>query len=64
MALKATLRRLADGHGFLSVLLNFQRLAHGYQPIFLDYKVEAVPRYGYGKPAHPELSRILARQRC
>jgi hypothetical protein len=60
MALKATLRRLADGHGFLSVLLNFRRLAHGYQPIFLDYPVEAVPRFGYGKPAHPELTRILA----
>src|SRR4029077_2329278 len=60
MALKATLRRLADGHGFLSVLLNLQRLAHGYQPIFLDYKVEEVPRFGSGKPAHPELTRILA----
>jgi hypothetical protein len=61
MPLKATLRRLADGHGFLSVLLNFQRLAHGYQPIFLDYKVEAIPRYGYGKAAHPELTSILSR---
>lgn len=60
MALKATFRRLADGHGFLSVLLNFRRLADGYQPIFLDYPVEAVPRYGYGKPPHPELTRILA----
>jgi Methyltransferase domain len=60
MALKATLRRLADGHGFLSVLLNFQRIADGYQPIFLDYPVEPVPRFGYGKPAHPELTRILA----
>src|SRR6266567_5540890 len=61
MALKATLRRLADGHGFLSVLLNWRRLANGYQPIFLDYRVEAIPRFGYGKPAHPELTRILAR---
>jgi Methyltransferase domain len=60
MALKQTLRRLADGHGFLSVLLNFRRVSHGYQPIFLDYPVRAVPRYGYGKPAHPELTRILA----
>lgn len=60
MALRATLRRLADGHGFLSVLLNLRRLAHGYQPIFLDYRVEPVPRFGYGKPAHPELTRILA----
>ena len=60
MALKATLRRLADGHGFLSVLLNWRRLANGYQPIFLDYRVEAIPRFGYGKPAHPELTRILS----
>ncbi len=60
MALKTTLRRLADGHGFLTVLLNLRRLADGYQPIFLDYPVEPVPRYGYGKPAHPELARILA----
>jgi hypothetical protein len=60
MGLKATLRRLADGHGFLSVLLNLRRLADGYQPIFLDYRVEPVPRFGYGKPAHPELTRILA----
>lgn len=60
MALKATLRRLADGHGFLSVLLNLRRVADGYQPIFLDYPVRAVPRFGYGKPSHPELTRILA----
>lgn len=60
MSLKATWRRLADGRGFLPVLLNLRRLADGYQPIFLDYPVEAVPRYGYGKPAHPELTRILA----
>jgi hypothetical protein len=60
MALKQTLRRLADGHGFLSVLLNFRRLADGYQPIFLDYPVEAVPRYGYGKPPHPELAKIFS----
>jgi len=60
MALKATLRRLADGHGFLSVFLNLRRIAKGYQPIFLDYPVRAIPRYGHGKPAHPELTRILA----
>src|SRR5579864_4022388 len=61
MTLKATLRRLADGHGFWTVLLNFRRVSEGYQPIFLDYPVEAIPRYGYGKPAHPELTQILAR---
>lgn len=56
-----TLRRLADGHGFLSILLNLQRVAKGYQPIFLDYRAEPIPRYGYGKPAHPALAKILAR---
>ena len=60
MDLKNKLRRLADGHGFLSVLLNARRLADGYQPIFLDYSVQAIPRFGYGKPAHPELTHILA----
>jgi Methyltransferase domain len=60
MALKATLRRLADGHGFLSILLNLRRVYEGYQPIFLDYPIEAIPRYGYGKPAHPELTKIFA----
>jgi hypothetical protein len=60
MALKETLRRLADGRGFLPVLLNLRRLSRGYQPIFLDYPVQAVPRYGYGKPAHPGLAKILA----
>jgi hypothetical protein len=59
---KHLMRKLADGHGFLSVLLNLRRVAYGYQPIFLDYKAEPLPRYGYGKPAHPELAVILARQ--
>jgi hypothetical protein len=57
---KSLMRKLADGHGFLSVLLNLRRIAKGYQPIFLDYKVEPLPRYGYGKSVHPELTRILA----
>jgi hypothetical protein len=60
MALKATFRRLADGHGFVSVLLNLQRVAEGYHPIFLDYPVRPIPRWGYGKAAHPELTSILA----
>lgn len=60
MALRDTLRRLADGRGLLPVLLNLRRLTKGYQPIFLDYPVQAVPRYGHGKPAHPKLTEILA----
>lgn len=61
MSLKTTLRRLADRHGFWTILLNLRRVSEGYQPIFLDYPVDAIPRYGYGKPAHPELSEILGR---
>jgi len=38
------------------MLLNLPRLAKGYQPIFLDYRVDPIPRYGYGRPAHPELT--------
>ena len=60
--MKKTLRRLADGHGFLSVLLNMRRLIDGFQPIFLDYKVHPIPRYGYGKPPHPGLECILGRK--
>jgi len=57
---KQTLRNWADGHGFLSVLLNLRRIAEGYQPIFLDHRVEALPRYGYGRPPHRDIARILA----
>ena len=60
MSLKQTLKNWADGHGFVSVLLNLRRLADGYQPIFLDHPIKAIPRYGYGKPPHPELARLLA----
>jgi hypothetical protein len=59
--MKTTLRKLANGHGFLSILLNLKRVAKGYQPIFLDYRAEPIPRYGYGKPPHPELAQILGR---
>ena len=33
----------------------------GHQPICLDYPVKPRPRYGYGKPAHPELTLLLSR---
>jgi hypothetical protein len=58
-----TLRKYADGHGLWSVLLNLKRVLKGYQPIFLDHPIEATPRFGYGKPPHPELSAILAQNR-
>jgi hypothetical protein len=57
---ESALKKMAERNGFTSVLYNLPRLAKGYQPIFLDYPVKAVPRYGFGKPAHPELSTILS----
>ena len=54
------LRRLAQRNRFLSLLYNLPRLAKGYEPLFVDYPVRPVPRWGYGKAKHPELSRILA----
>jgi hypothetical protein len=30
-----------------------------YQNLFLEYKVDFKPRYGHGKPAHPELLKII-----
>ena len=56
-------RKLAQKNGFFSVLYNFPRLFKGYRPIFLDYPVEPVPRYGYGRPPHPELYAMFARDR-
>ncbi len=55
----STLKKLAGRNGFASVFYNLPRLFKGYQPIFLDYPVHPVPRYGHGKPAHPELTAIL-----
>jgi hypothetical protein len=57
--MREKLRRLADGHGLWSMLLNLQRVFKGFQPIFLDYPVDAKPRYGYGKPSHPEITANL-----
>jgi len=53
------LKELAERNGLTSVLYNLPRLLRGYQPIFLDYPVKAVPRYGYGRPPHPELLAIF-----
>ncbi len=58
-----TLKRLARKNGLLYVLYNLPRLAKGYYPIFLDYAVHPVPRFGYGKPPHPELYAMFAADR-
>lgn len=54
------LKRLARRNGFLYVLYNIPRLLKGYYPIFLDYPVRPVPRYGYGKPPHARLHALFA----
>ena len=35
----------------------------GYYPIFLDYPVKPIPRYGYGKPPHSKLYEIINKNR-
>lgn len=34
-----------------------------FQNLFLEYKVDFKPRYGHGKPAHPELLEIIDKNR-
>ncbi len=34
-----------------------------FQNLFLDYPVDFQPRYGHGRPAHPELMEIISRDR-
>lgn len=58
------LKDLARKNPFLWVAYNITRLAKGYQVIFLDYPVQAEPRWGYGKPVHPQLYEILNRHRA
>lgn len=60
---KNRLKQFADKNGITSVLYNLPRLLKGYQPIYLDYPVKAIPRYGYNRPPHPELTAIIAEQR-
>ena len=58
------LKRLARRNGFLYVLYNIPRLLKGYYPIFLDYAVRPIPRYGYGKPPHPQLYALFSERRA
>ncbi len=34
-----------------------------FQNLFLEYKVELQPRYGHGKPPHPDLLRLIEKHR-
>jgi hypothetical protein len=44
--------------GFLGWILGV------YHPVFLDYPVKSLPRYGYGKPPHPQLLEVIDRNRA
>ncbi len=37
----------------------YRFLHPGFQNLFLEYKVQFRPRYGHGKPPHPQLARLL-----
>ena len=38
-------------------------LSSKFQTLFLEYKVDLKPRYGFGKPPHKELYEIINRNR-
>src|SRR5437868_14659357 len=56
-------RRVAPRNSFLSLLYGIPRLCKGYFPIFLDYPPKPVPRWGFGKPPHPQLYEMFASDR-
>ena len=37
----------------------YRFLSPKFQNLFLEYKVDLKPRYGHGKPAHPDLYKII-----
>lgn len=41
----------------------YKFLSPKYQALFMEYQVEFKPRYGHGKPPHPELYRIINKNR-
>lgn len=41
------------------VIRAISMIMRGDQPVFLDYPVNPTPRYGYGKPSHPLLHKII-----
>jgi uncharacterized protein YegJ (DUF2314 family) len=59
--LKKFFKKKLDNHylikGFLKVLFN------NAQIIFIDYKINPKPRWGYGKPSHKKLYEIINKNR-
>ncbi len=57
------LTRKPQSNSFLALLFGIPRLFKGYFPIFLDYAPRPLPRWGYGKPPHPQIYEMFARDR-
>ena len=57
---RVRISQICRKNGFLYTLYNLPRLLTGYYPLFLDYPLRPLARWGYGKAAHPELERMLA----
>ncbi|HEU4941080.1 MAG TPA: class I SAM-dependent methyltransferase [Candidatus Eisenbacteria bacterium] len=53
---RAAITRAVQRNGVTRLIRHFLR---GHQPVFLDYPVRPAPRYGHGRPAHPELLQLL-----
>lgn len=58
-----TLKRYLSRHPMLHALARLLTL-HRVYPIFLEYPVQGAPRYGYTQPPHPEITRILEKNRA
>jgi predicted O-methyltransferase YrrM len=48
----------------LYFLYHFGRVVKRQQLVFLDYPVTPAARYGYGKPPHPQLYELIAKDRA
>lgn len=58
-----TLKRILGRYPILHALARLLTF-HRVHPIFLEYPVEGSPRYGYSQPPHPEITRILEKNRA
>jgi methyltransferase family protein len=57
---RAAITRTVQRNGFTRLV---RHLLRGHQRIFLDYPVDPRPRYGHGRPPHPELTRLFEQGR-
>ena len=48
----------------LYFLYHFGRVLKRQQLVFIDYPVTPAARYGYGKPPHPQLAALIAKDRA